>query len=59
MEISTPPICYLDCGRLAEYAFISDKGIVFRTCKAHHPHSTLFMKPIPLEEADIYEVMNV
>lgn len=57
--METFPVCYLTgCGRLAEYAFIADNGIVFRTCRAHHPSSTLFMKPIPLKDADMHEVMN-
>jgi hypothetical protein len=58
METSAPPICYLvGCGQTAEYAFITDGGMVFRTCRAHHPSSTNFLKPIPLEDADVYEVM--
>lgn len=59
METPTLPVCYLiDCGHLAEYAFITNEGIVFRTCKAHHPSSTIFLKLIPLKEADVYEIMN-
>jgi hypothetical protein len=57
METPAPPCYLVGCEYLAEYAFITDEGMVFRTCRAHHPSSTLFMKPIPLKDADIYEVM--
>jgi hypothetical protein len=58
METPTPPCYLVGCEYPAEYAFITDGEMVFRTCKAHHPSSTHFLKPIPLKDADMYEVMG-